>query len=284
MRRFKEYKKEELLNLINQLSIERVNDQIVTKYGNRVLKVSNVSKRYEIFDIVSYLRQKIETIESNFTISKYHLSIVGGQQFLQLVSDSVNINGIQFHKSFYILNSTDKSRRLSFYSGLHSDSFYFIGGKNAGLSKKHLKGVTSAAEVASTGLSGETFSEQIESISSLVGHRIKLSKIREVILGNNEEIPSVNHRKFDAFRNTLRHDCHIGLVKLTTQQRNSLLTPSERLTEVAEDFYLDAFYVFSSYMKLFNKQDSHIIKKETDRIMGITQWSVRNSILESLGI
>jgi hypothetical protein len=56
------------------------------------------------------------------------------------------------------------------------------------------------------------------------------------------------------------------------------------MTEVKEDFYLDAFWVFGTYMRLFNKQDSHIIKNETDRIMKITQWSVRNSVLEALGI
>jgi len=37
-------------------------------------------------------------------------------------------------------------------------------------------------------------------------------------------------------------------------------------------------------MKLFNRQDSHIIKNETDRIIKITQWAVRNSVLEALGI
>ena len=63
-----------------------------------------------------------------------------------------------------------------------------------------------------------------------------------------------------------------------------LLTQSDRLNEIVDDFYLDAFLTFQIYMTIFNKQDSHIIKKETERIMGITQWAVRNSILESLGI
>ena len=58
----------------------------------------------------------------------------------------------------------------------------------------------------------------------------------------------------------------------------------DRLNEIEDDFYLDAFLTFQIYMTIFNKQDSHIIKKETERIMGITQWAVRNSILESLGI
>lgn len=283
MKGFRAYDKNEIFDLIDKISIEKLNNQVITKWCNKVIKVANVSNRYEIFDITKYLKDKIELIESNFNISKYSLSVKGGQQYLQLISDSVEIGGINFYKSFYILNSSDKSRRLSFYAGLHSEKYYSIG-NNVGMSKKHLKGVTEAADVASIGFNGETFDDQIESLQNLVGHRIKLSKIREVILGDKEDIPQINHRKFDAFKNSVRFADGDGLIRLTGEQRSQLYTESERMTEVKEDFYLDAFWVFGSYMRLFNRQDSHIIKNETDRIMKITQWSVRNNVLESLGI
>lgn len=283
MKGFRNYNKNEIFDLIDKISIEKLNNQVITKWCNKVIKVANVSNRYEIFDITKYLKDKIELIESNFNISKYSLSVKGGQQYLQLISDSVEIGGINFYKSFYILNSSDKSRRLSFYAGLHSEKYYSIG-NNVGMSKKHLKGVTEAADVASIGFNGETFDDQIESLQNLVGHRIKLSKIREVILGDKEDIPQINHRKFDAFKNSVRFADGDGLIRLTGEQRSQLYTESERMTEVKEDFYLDAFWVFGSYMRLFNRQDSHVIKNETDRIMKITQWSVRNNVLESLGI
>jgi hypothetical protein len=279
----KPYNKEELFDKIDKISIEKIEDQVITKYDNRVIKIANVSSRYEIFDIVKYLKDKIEIIENNFNITHYILSIKGGQQSLQLISDEVQIGGVNFRKSFYILNSTDKSRRLNFNSGLQSDKFYSIG-KAVSMCKKHLKGVTQAAEDASAGLNGETFDEQIELIESLVGHRIKFSKIREVILGNSENTPDINHRKFDAFKNSVRYESHYKKIDLTESQRRMLLTQSDRLNEIEDDFYLDAFLTFQIYMTIFNKQDSHIIKKETERIMGITQWAVRNSILESLGI
>ena len=284
MRNFRAYNKQELFSFIDNISIEKVNNQVITKYGGRVMRISNVSNRYEVFDIVKYLKEKIEVIENNFPIRKYRLTITRGQQYLQLVSDSVNIGGVDFYKSFYILNSSDKSRRLSFHVGLHSDKYYFIGANNASISRKHLTGVTEAAEEASVGLSGETFNEQIESLQNLVGHRIQFSKIRQVILGEKEEIPQVNHRKFDAFKNSIRFADSDGLIKLTREQRSQLYIESEKMKEVSEDFYLDAFWVFGTYMRLFNKQDSHIIKNESDRIMKITQWSVRNSVLEALGI
>jgi hypothetical protein len=284
MKGFRNYNKEELFNYIDKIEVEKVNGQVITKYGGRVTQIANVSKRYEVFDITKYLKEKIDLIEQNFTISEYQLTIRKGQQSLQLISDKVNIGGVDFYKSFYILNSTDKSRRLSFYAGLHSKNYYYIGANNVGLSKKHLTGVNIAAEDASKGLTGETFDEQIEALRNLVGHRIQFSKIRQVILGDKEEIPQVNHRKFDAFKNSVRYADGDGLIRLTKEQRSQLYTDSERMKEVKEDFYLDAFWSFGSYMRLFNRQDSHVIKNETDRIMKITQWAVRNSILESLGI
>jgi hypothetical protein len=51
MRNFLPYNKEVLFSVIDRISITKEGDQVVTKYGNRVIKVANVSNRYEIFDI-----------------------------------------------------------------------------------------------------------------------------------------------------------------------------------------------------------------------------------------
>lgn len=289
MKNFKDYNKQELFDKIEKLSIEKVGEMVVTKFDNRVINTTKVTNRYEIFDIVKYLKEKISKIEDNFKISKYEFRLTRGQQYLKLISDKVTIGGIDFYKSFYILNSTDKSRRLSFNVGLYCDTskFYIISGvKNVGLTKKHLKGVTQAAEDATFGLNDETFNEQIESIKSIVGHKVLLSKIREVVLGDKKEVPQINHRKFDAFKNCIRFAASDGKIQITNDQKNMLFTESEKLTEISKstDFYIDAFYAFQLYLTLFNKQDSHIIKNETERILGITQWAVRNNVLESLGI
>ena len=284
MKGFKIYNKTELFNMIDKISIEKIENQVITKYDNRVINVSNVSNRYEIFDIGKYLKDKIDLIEKNFTITKYSFGLTKGRQSLTLISDGVEIGGIEFHKSFYILNSTDKSRRLSFNAGLKSDNFYTIGMNNVGLTKKHLKGVTQAAEDASVGLTGETFDEQIEALTSLVGHRIQFSKLRQIILGDKEEIPQINHRKFDAFKNSVRFASSDRKITLTNDEHKQLYQDSERMTTIQHDFYLDAFWSLQMYLRLFNKQDSHIIKNETERIMKMTQWAVRNNVLESLGI
>lgn len=281
------YNKQELVDKINSISISlSESGQVITKYHDRVVSISNVSKLYEIFDIKKYLIDKLDLIEKNFNIIKYDFKIKKGIQYLTLLSDTINIEGVEYHKSFFILNSSDKSRRLSFNVGLYSSTknLYIINSvKNIGLVKKHLRGVTEAAEMASAGLNDETFTEQIDLIKSLIGHRISLSKLKDIIV----EYPDVktNHLRFDAFKNSIIYYNSEGRLNLTNDQRNVLRTPSDRLTlDIRTDFYIDAFWAFQTYLKLFNRQDSHVIKRETERIMNITQWSVRNAQLESLGI
>ena len=188
-RKFLPYDKAALLEKIDAISIEQVENQVITKFRGTVVSVSNVSNRYEIFDIKSYLKQKIDLIEQNFPIHQYYFRITKGIQELTLLSDTIKIEDTNFYKSFFILNSSDKSRRLSFNAGLYCDSkdFYVISNvRNLGLTKKHLRGVTQAAEVASEGLTGETFNEQIESVTKLIGHRISLSKLKECIVQDTE--------------------------------------------------------------------------------------------------
>ncbi len=280
---YKDYNKTDIFNTLDKIEITKNgNNQVITRFNERIINVTNVSDRYEIFDIVPYLKDKIELIEKNFAISKYSLRISKGQQELRLLSDSINVGDVSFYKSFFILNSTDKSRRLSFHTGLYSDikNIYIIGARNIGLCKLHLKGVTEAAEQVISDINDETFSEQIEALNSLVGHQVHFSKIREIVLGEDKDIPKINHKKFDVFKNLIRVNKQIHL---TEDEKKQLWITSEDL-KITHDFYLDAFLTFQIYMSIFNKMDSQVIKKETNRIMQITRCAVRNSILNSLGI
>jgi len=285
-RQFIKYNKEELIKKINGISIEKVADTVVTKYGNSVLSITPVSSRYEIFDIKSYLLNKIELIEKNFTISRYYFRLTKGIQELTLLSDSIDICGVQFHKSFFILNSSDKSRSLSFNAGLYCESknFYVVSSiRNVGLFRKHLKGVTEAAELATESLNGETFDEQIQSLQNLIGHKVSLSKLKEIIVQNPDN--KSDHQKYDAFKNALYYFGPQNQVKFTQNQYVTLRTPSEKLEfNSNNDFYVDAFWAFQTYISLFVRQDSHIVKRESEKILAITQSAVRNNLLEELGI
>ena len=280
---YKEYNKEDLFNSIDKLDIQRINNTVVTKYGDKVLKHSNVSNRYEIFDISKYLKEKINILEDNFNISQYSFIVKSGIQYLRLISDVVNINGVEFYKSFFILNSTDRSRKLSFDVGLKSKNygFYLIGNSNASFSKKHLNGVTKAAEDASS-FDGETFDEQINSISGLIGNKILFSEMRNLILETEtkDDVTDSNHLKFDVFKKKVM----LHKEKYTNNQRNILLTKSKDINQISNenDFYLDAFWCLQSYMSIFKNRDSHIIKKESDKIMNITVKSIRDKKIELL--
>ncbi len=84
MIRFRKYNKSELLNEIKKISIKNQDNNIITYYGDRVINITKVSNRYEIFDIVKYLKDKIELIENNFNISYYYFNITKGTQYLIL--------------------------------------------------------------------------------------------------------------------------------------------------------------------------------------------------------
>ena len=277
---YQKYNKAELFRKIDAIEIFQQGAQVITKYFGNVIKNTPVSDRYEIFDIRSFMKSKIEYLESNFNITFSNLRIRGGIQELILLSDQVEIAGINYYKAFFILNSTDKSRRLSMNLGLYQadNGTYLVSTiKNFSLITKHLKGITDKAEVAAQNIDVETFDQQIESIRSLVGERVMISQVRNIIIDKDQK---VNHNKFDALKNVLRWNHSKSFTK---EQIFLLTTPSEKLNiDSSIDFSIDAFQVFQAYMNVFRNQDSYVVRKETDKILKITQCFIREDKLSQL--
>ena len=278
-RGYQNYNKADLFRKIDAIEIFQQGAQVVTKYFGNVINTTPVSNRYEIFDIRSFMKSKIDYIESNFNITFSNLRIRGGIQELILLSDEVEIAGINYYKAFFILNSSDKSRRLSMNLGLYQadNGTYLVSNiKNFSLITKHLKGITDKAEVAAQNIDVETFDEQINSIRSLVGERVMLSQVRNIIVDKDQK---VNHNKFDALKNSLRWNSK----KLTKEQVGVLMTPSEKLNITTDiDFSFDAFHIFQAYMNVFRNQDSYVVRKETEKILKITQCFIREDKLSQL--
>jgi hypothetical protein len=269
-----------LFNKIDAIEILLKDSQVVTKYANRVINVTNVSNRYEIFDIRGFMKSKIDMLESNFNITFYSFRMRRGIQELILLSDEVEIAGINYYKAFFILNSSDKSRRLNMNLGLYQadNGCYLVNSiKNFSLTTKHLKGISDKAEVATSTIDIETFDEQIQNIRSLVGERVMMSKVREIIIDKDQK---VNHNKFDALKNVLRYDYSKSL---TNDQKELLRTPSEKIViDSKNDFSMDAFHIFRAYMNVFRNQDSYVVKRETEKIIKITQCFIREDKLSQL--
>lgn len=287
MKRYIPFKKEDLFEKINLLDVYQEGGQVITKYNERVIKTSKVSNRYEIFDIKSYLTQQIDFISNNFPIHSYCLQIRGGIQSLDLLSEPVKIGDQEFYKGFFLLNSTDKSRALNFNIGLFNktQNWYYIWGLNINLYRKHLKGITVMAEDKIQQLNHETFDEQVNLLKDLVDHKVSYSEIVKIITPNNEI--KVNLAKLESFNNSVLYYHRKGKLTLSKEQLELLKLDAEQILqkiENVEPFYFEAFMVFQIYLGLFNRQDSYLIKKETEKIGAITQASIRNSLLESIGI
>lgn len=282
---YRPYDLGELFTKIDAIEITRQGNQVVTKYFDRVINTTEVSPIYEVFDIRAFLKSKIEQLAHNFSMCWYKFVMKRGIQELTILSNDVDINGTKFYKAFFILNSSDKSRRLNMNMGLYradNNSYLVNSIRNMSLSKKHLRGVTKTAEEVSQAINVETFDEQIEGIKSLIGERVMLSKVREIILDKDLKI---NHKKFDALKNSLRWSQTDKMDSLTTDQIKTLSTPSEKLTiNHLNDFSIDAYKVFNCYIQVFSRQDSYVVKRETEKILKITQCFIRdekiNSILE----
>ena len=231
---YQKYNKVELFRKIDEIEIIQSGSQVITKYFGRVINNTPVSNRYEIFDIRSFMKSKIDYLESNFNITFSNLRIRGGIQELILLSDQVEIAGINYYKAFFILNSSDKSRRLSMNLGLYQadNGVYLVNSiKNFSLITKHLKGITTKAETAAQNIDVETFDEQIQSIRSLVGERVMMSQVRNIIIDKDQK---VNHNKFDALKNVLRWNY---TKQFTKEQMGVLMTPSDKLNfDTTNDF------------------------------------------------
>ena len=157
---------------------------------------------------------------------------------------------------------------------------YVVGSiKNMSLSKKHLKGVTDAAEQESQKIDVESFDDQINSIKSLIGESVMLSKVREIIVDKDLKI---NHRKFDALKNMLIRS-QTDRISVSDSQIKTLSTPSETLNfDSSNDFYVDAFKVFNCYIQVFSNQDSAVVKRETEKILKITQCFLRKEGIDKI--
>ena len=226
---------------------------------------------------------KIDQLAHNFNMRWYKFVMKRGTQELTILSDDVEINGTQFYKAFFILNSSDKSRRLNMNMGLYradNNSYLVNSIRNMSLSKKHLRGVTQSAEEVSQAIDVETFDEQIAGIKSLIGERVMLSKVCETIIDKDLK---VNHMKFDALKNSLRWSKTDKMDSLSSEQIKTLMTPSEKLTlDHHNDFSIEAYKVFNCYIQVFSRQDSYVVKRETEKILKITQCFIRDERISQI--
>ena len=95
----------------------------------------------------------------------------------------------------------------------------------------------------------------------------------------------VNHTKFDSLKASLIYNArYTNKLSFTLDQINILRTPSTNIQNLDRnsDFSIDAFTLFQLYLKMYYRQDSHIIKNETNKILNITKYMERKKVLNNL--
>jgi hypothetical protein len=283
----KEFDYTRLLNEISGIEIKLEGDEVATYYNNRQVSRKKVSTKYEIFDFKPFVIQCIDSVIEKYDIEKYELTLTGGRQEIRLFSYPEVINGEEFRKTFYLLNSSDKSRALSFSYGLKHMGFHYISTSGA-IYKKHYTGITKYVEDR-VDLDDSVFTEQIEILKDLIGSPIHMSNVQKVITESEvlSESKVTFRNNFDNFRRRL-YDNTYNNTDISEEDRKKLYVNYwNRVKSVdfclpENDFIVDSFLVFRTYLELFNKRDAQIIKNESKRISNLTIIGQRESNIDEL--
>lgn len=279
----KNFDYKELVEKVNKVNIELIDDEVITRYGDSVLAISKVSNRYEIFDFKPFVINCINEVMKSYELESYVLLLVRGVQEIRLYSKPEIIKGEEFRRTFYLLNSSDKSRALSFSYGLRHNNFDFIL-KGGTINKKHYKGITDYVEER-IDLDDTIFQQQIEVLKKIIGDQILMSNVQKVIVENDilaegkkslqknfEQVRYILYRKTDR---TLPQEYR---KKLYSYIGNSLVDFSDPVN----DFMIDSFTVLKAYLSLFNRCDCSIIRRESERISELSVYQNRVSVLDEL--
>lgn len=280
----KEYNKEEIFEVLNNLKISQEGENVITKYQGRLISNVAVSKKYEVFNFSEFAKQVVSKIETYFKPRKYKLSIKGGRQELRLIGEDVMINDDIFHKMFNIVNSTDRTRALSLNVGLmrlicSNGMVVPCGEEFESVNVKHYtSSLPDKVEKFVEGLGdfGLTITKQTEAINALIGKTVSYKDIVKKIAFNKDGIvKSTNVTRMNAFAKKIQNSETDAISGLTDKQikllnNTSFMVSDTELFDIVEgDIEMDAYQALNLYTEIYRELDSSVLKRETKRIMDI---------------
>lgn len=271
----KNYNKQNIFETLDNLKLERKNNNILTFYKNRLLSNSVVTNKYELFDFPTFAKDVVDKIENYFTPEKYRLKITKGTQELRLIGEDVLINGEKYSKMFNILNSTDKSRALQLNVGLIRficTNGMVVPAEGEALKTKHFK--LSLPEkvkkfVESLPKFDLNINNQVNTLESL-NNIVSFKEIVEILSKDKDGIISPNKLlKVRAFSKKLLSSNTDKLDKLNTEQiyllNNSELFNKNEFKNV--DIEIPAYQAVNCWTEVYRNYDSSVMKRETKRII-----------------
>lgn len=276
------YNKEEIFNILDKLKITQDGQNIITKYDTKLISNAVVSEQYELFDFSNFAKDVINEVENYFTPEKYKLRITKGQQELRLIGEEVLINDDVFSKMFNIVNSTDKSRALSINVGLmrlvcSNGMVVKVDDEYEQVRVKHYKNklpnkVLNFVENISN--FDITINKQTDILENISGKIISFKDIAKKLLINKDGIIT-NHasNRIRVFSKNIQNSKSDSIKNLTSEQIFTLNNIQKCVLDQTfyelVDINMDAYVALNLYTETYNKLDSTILKRETNRFLDL---------------
>lgn len=272
----KAYNQKEIIDTLKMLDLTQKDNNIITKFDNRLIANTTVSNKYQLFDFPSFAGDIVNEIENYFTPESFIFKVTKGQQELRLIGESVLINGDEYSKMFNIFNSTDKSRALGMNAGLIR--FVCTNGMVIGvedelsqLKVKHFKNsMPGKVEEFINSLNHFDINimKQSETLENLSGKFVSFKVLVEKLSIEKDGIVSANKAmKLRAFAQKLLKSDTDRLENLAKEQIDLLNNPHLINDFKKVDIEIPSYTALNCYTEVFRNYDSQVLSRETNRIL-----------------
>jgi len=245
------------------------NGWLVTKYDEREICRTEVSKIYYNFDFTSFSKSILSEVLNYFTPERYSLRIISGVQELRLIGDELYIDNERYEKMISILNSTDKSRALSMSVGLikvnkgqRPQSYTIL----TSFSNKHYKSsLPDKIKSFSDNLINFNINIDfhIKTIEDLKNKNVKIVDFAKSILYKDGKYLKSVELKLRALGKSLVYNYGIKNYNTLTNLTGDKL---DKISE-SENIEINAKMLHNAYVELFKDSDTSIISRESRRII-----------------
>ena len=275
---------DELKSYLDKIEIRMESDEVATYYDNKQVSRKRVSGRYEIFDFRPFILNCLSSILANYEIQSYDIFVVGGVQEIRLYSSDIEVNGEMFTKTFYLLNSSDKSRALGFSYGLtYKTKAHFIT-KMGSITKKHYKGITEHVN-ENVDVSNVPFDDIISDLKDIIGECISFKDVVHIILDGKlpRQATMTNINRLVKFINKIKYDRSLdGSIRSGLPSAGFYFNLREYIEQLERDFnpIIDSFLVFKVYMSLLVGEDCTAFKRESAKIRKLGYYKQRQDNID----
>lgn len=276
-----EYNTETFINELNRFSVDLFKNEngtytVSTYFDNELVKSKTFKSYDNLPDFNKFVQYVLSKLAGEFEIFKFIAELNSTVQQIILLSDEIKIDGEKYHKAFYIVNSTDRTRVLNLDYGLYHIETGISFVTNDIFDKKDFKGGLKNNRVSSLDYGKINFDSITDMVRSTSNGYVRLSDVRNVILETKfGKINKSNHLKFDFLRLRL---LDIPL-STTVEQARLIRTKSEDMEFTSEnDIIFSAKDILFNYMYLYSSRDSFIIKNETKNMYDMVAYVIQNEV------